>query len=218
MISRQQAQIWIDDHTAVGCGVISHDGPVGDRIRDNLINSVNRCKIDGEWAEFGVKNGRSFDHIREHMPAEKTLHGFDTFEGLPEEWEIGTKGPYPAGILKAKRIPTDTVNTKYWVGLFADQIPVYREQYSDHMAFVHIDGDLYSSCNDVLYGFNDRIVPGTVLVFDDFMMFETCDTKKWHNIWNHECRSLMEWCHAQDRDVEMFTRTNWMQASFRVLK
>ena len=65
---------------------------------------------------------------------------------------------------------------------------------------------------------NDRIVKGTVLVFDDFMMFETCDEKKWHNIWNHECRSLVEWCQSKNRKVEMFSRTNWMQASFLVLE
>src|SRR6056300_120481 len=100
MISKQQAQKWIDDRTLVGCEIMDSGGPVEDRIRDNLINSVNRCKINGEWAEFGVKNGRSFNYIREHMPAQKTLHGFDTFEGLPEEWDIGTKDPYPAGILK----------------------------------------------------------------------------------------------------------------------
>jgi len=218
MISKQQAQKWIDDNTAVGCEIIDHNRPASDRIRDNLINSVDSCGIDGEWAEFGVKDGWSFNHIREHMPAGKTLHGFDTFEGLPEEWDIGTKVPYPAGILRAKKIPKDTDNKKYWVGLFSDQIPAYRKNYHDNMAFVHIDGDLYSSCNDVLYGLNDRIISGTVLVFDDFMMFETCDPKKWHNIWNHECRSLMEWCKSEGRVVEMFSRSNWMQASFRVLK
>ena len=218
MISKQQAQKWIDDNTAVGCEIIDHDGPVSDRIRDNLIGSVKSHSIDGEWAEFGVKNCWSFNHIREHMPAEKTLHGFDTFEGLPEEWDIGLKGPHPAGILKAKKIPKDNESKKYWVGLFTDQIPQYRKHNYDNMAFVHIDGDLYSSCNDVLYGLNDRIVPGTVLVFDDFMMFETCDPKKWHNIWNHECRSLIEWCDANNREVEMFSRSNWMQASFTVKK
>ena len=86
------------------------------------------------------------------------------------------------------------------------------------MAFLHIDGDLYASARSVLTLCESRIVPGTVLVFDEFFTFETCDPAQWHNVWNHECRALMEWCQQHNRSVEMTARTNWMQATFRVVR
>jgi hypothetical protein len=70
----------------------------------------------------------------------------------------------------------------------------------------------------VLWGLNDRIVTGTIIVFDELHTFEKADTYKWYNVWNGELRALAEWCQEKERKVEMFSRTEWMQGSFRVIQ
>jgi hypothetical protein len=213
-----EAKKWIEKNSCEEVKVHPHEknSPHLDCIRNNLMYSRSKVEVNGAWLEFGVKNGSSFEIIRGCMPDNKMLHGFDVWTGLPEPWLL--RETYPAGILKSKRIPKDTTHKKYWTGLFKDTIPLYLEKEKDSVAFCHVDGDLYSSACDVLWGLNDRIVTGTIIVFDELHTFEKADTYKWYNVWNGELRALAEWCQEKERKVEMFSRTEWMQGSFRVIQ
>ena len=216
MISKAQADEWLTYNSASSVNVFAQ-GDNWQRIKDNLEHGIKCSRQQGLYCEFGVRDLRSFNALREIIPdTSKVLHGFDTFEGLPEPWEL--KKTYAKGILKANAVPESTDTEKFYKGLFSERIPDLLSTHTDNISFCHVDGDLYSSCNDVLYGLNERIVPGTVLVFDELTTFEKADLKKWDNLWNHECRSLMEWCSARNRRVEMISRTDWMQASFVVIK
>jgi hypothetical protein len=44
-------------------------------------------------------------------------------------------------------------------------------QHKGLVAFLHIDCDLYASTSDVLAGLGDRLVPGSVIVFDEFFNY-----------------------------------------------
>ena len=56
-------------------------------------------------------------------------------------------------------------------GWFQDTLPGFLAQHPEPARFVHIDCDLYSSTNTVLGLLADRIVPGTVIVFDEYLNY-----------------------------------------------
>ena len=51
--------------------------------------AIGQIQNDGLICEFGVYKGKSIDRIAERV--EGTVHGFDSFEGLPEYWRDGFK-------------------------------------------------------------------------------------------------------------------------------
>ncbi len=140
---------------------------------------LTEMKLDGLIAEFGVYEGNSLRLFA--SMTDKKVHGFDSFEGLPEAWaghnlDRGffsriTPGVFPANVTLHK-------------GWFSDTLPGFLKEYSDNFAFIHIDCDLYSSTKDVLDLCNERIVPGTVIVFDEYLNYP--------NWQNHEYRAFQE--------------------------
>lgn len=128
--------------------------------------SIAAAKLDGLFCEFGVADGASINFIADLVPS-KAVHGFDSFEGLPETWrsDFG-KGSFATGNLPAVR--KNVILHKGW---FDRSVPEFHAQVSDPIAFVHMDADLYSSTATVLEGMADRIVPGTVIQFDEFFNY-----------------------------------------------
>lgn len=130
------------------------------------------------WAvEFGVYSGYSFCLIAEHMP----VIGFDSFEGLPEDWRPG----FPKGKFadRLPMIPGYGHNAMIQKGWFADTVPDFP--FPD-LSLVHIDCDLYSSTVTALSGVKDRIGVGTVLVFDEYHGYPGHE--------EHEMKAWTEFC------------------------
>ena len=142
-------------------------------------------KLDGLWMEFGVFTGRSLEQFSRKAPNE--IYGFDSFEGLPEYWDSDNpKGCYSLG----GKIPPGYIvgdnhsmfdsnlpqnwkpwpkNVKLVKGLFSETLPKFLEKFEGDAAFVHIDGDLYSSAKDVLDNLKLRFKTGSIVVFDEIL-------------------------------------------------
>ena len=130
-----------------------------------LDQSLAAVSIDGLYLEFGVFVGGTINHIARQI--EQTIHGFDAFEGLPEKW-----GAVPAGKFSLKGQPPKVLdNVELHVGWFDQTLPEFLNKYPGQVAFLHIDSDLYSSAKVVLWQLVDRIVPGTVIVFDEYFNY-----------------------------------------------
>jgi tetratricopeptide (TPR) repeat protein len=116
--------------------------------------------------EFGVYHGKTIRMIASYFPKEK-VHGFDTFSGIPEDWHYTPSGSYSThGSLP---VAPDTV--QYHVGLFSETLPGFLESHPGlPICFMNIDCDLYSSTRDVLDSVFDRVVPGTVIIFDEYVI------------------------------------------------
>jgi len=113
--------------------------------------------------EFGVRRGTSLAAIA--AAAGQEVHGFDSFEGLPEAWS-GT----PQGVLTTGGVPpAAAANIRLHPGWFADTLPGFLAAHPEPVRFVNIDSDLYSSAKTVLTALAGRIGSGTVLVFDEFI-------------------------------------------------
>ena len=116
--------------------------------------------------EFGVFHGKTIRMIAEKFPTSQ-IHGFDTFSGIPENWHNTKKGSYSTH----NALPVAPDNTKYHVGLFSDTLPSFLDQNKgEPIRFVNIDCDLYSSTKDIFDLISDRVVSGTIIIFDEYVM------------------------------------------------
>lgn len=124
--------------------------------------AVDLAPEGGLVLEFGVATGDTLGRIaKKRTPS----HGFDSFEGLPEDWRTGfTKGAF------AQEVP-DVPGATLHVGWFEDTLPVFFEQHPDPIAFAHIDADLYSSTVTIFREGETHFVEGSVLLFDEYFNF-----------------------------------------------
>jgi hypothetical protein len=122
-------------------------------------------RLNGLYAEFGVGSGGTVNTIA--SKTDHIIHGFDSFEGLPETWRTG----FEKGAFDTAGLPKVRDNVRLHKGWFNESLPVWAKENKGPMAFMHMDADLYSSTKTVLDILADRIVPGTVLQFDEYFNY-----------------------------------------------
>lgn len=150
--------------------VEAHRGPntrLFARAVDTLRHGLREAKIDGSVLEFGVRTGSSIRLIASHVDG--PVDGFDSFEGLPEAWGNRAPGAYTT----AGKLPTVPANVRLHVGWFEDTLPGYCAEDTRPVRFMNIDCDIYSSTATIFRHLAKRIVPGTVIVFDEYLMNKT---------------------------------------------
>ncbi len=124
--------------------------------------------VEGHYLEFGVYTGGTIRFIARRI-GKHTIHGFDSFQGLPEPWSgfsLGRKALSAGG-----RLPRVPRNVRLHPGWFEDTLPVWLEKDQGPVAFVHVDCDLYSSTRTIFTLLADRIIPGTIILFDEYFNY-----------------------------------------------
>jgi len=129
-----------------------------------LEHAVGIAPANGLILEFGVASGRTIRHIAGLTG--RPIHGFDSFEGLPESWRTGFEQGAFAQPLPA--VPGHVTLHKGW---FSETLPPFLQTMNDPVALLHIDCDLYSSTAFVFDALKDRIQTGTVIVFDEYFNY-----------------------------------------------
>lgn len=147
-----------------------------------LASALRATTIDGMVCEFGVYKGESLTQIAQYFP-DRTVHGFDSFIGLPESWS-GTSKNAGAFDIGGTPPPVPVDNVEFHVGFFDTTVPKFEANHQGPFAFVHLDADLYSSTKTVMDTLFDWFVPGTVIVFDEYFGY--------HGWQNHEHKAFME--------------------------
>lgn len=138
--------------------------------------------LKGMFLEMGVCTGKTINFIAALNSREK-IYGFDSFEGLPEEW-IRKDAFFKKGTFAYKKnvsIPPVLHNVYLYKGWFKDTLPKFKEEIlgTKPIAFLHIDCGLYSSTKDVFNNLKDNIIPGTIIVFDEFYNYPGSDLHEW---------------------------------------
>ncbi|MFC8930743.1 TylF/MycF/NovP-related O-methyltransferase [Rhodococcus sp. NPDC057135] len=134
---------------------------------DTLRHALSLIEIPGMALEFGVASGTTLRIVAEAFTErEGTVAGFDVFSGLPETWRTG----FPVGEFAQESIP-EVPGAQLVPGLFEDTLPSFLNDESGPVAFLHLDADLYSSTKTVLDLLGDRLVPGSIVVFDEFFNY-----------------------------------------------
>lgn len=173
---------------------------------DALLWSLSCAELPGDVAEFGVFRGRSLQAMAEHQPL-RTVHGFDSFLGLPEDWVRSTDSTFSKGHFNTGTLPqlqAEHRNIQIHPGFFNSSLPVWKCTLRKPLALLHIDADLYSSAKYVLNTLNEVIVPGTVLVFDELSDWKNNGVyPQWEE---GEWRALKEWMQEHNRCVRVLAR------------
>jgi Macrocin-O-methyltransferase (TylF) len=118
------------------------------------------------YLEFGVWRGSTTRYVATRLRhPDAMLHGFDSFEGLPERWNLGTEAGCFSTDGEIPRI--DDVRVEFHKGWFQETLPEFRLPIHENLV-INLDADLYSSTIYVLNQLRDSIVPGAYLFFDEF--------------------------------------------------
>ena len=148
--------------------------------------------------EFGVFNGDSIKYWSRINTGEASrFYGFDTFTGLPDIWELFSsrldKGAFN---MQGKYPHTADKRISFVRGLFQDTLSRFLKEHPVSSPLViNIDSDLYSSASYVLSRCNDVLVPGTIVIFDEF------------SVVLEEFRALKDYCSAYIREYEVLGAT-----------
>lgn len=152
--------------------------------------AIENTTFDGPWLEFGVWKGTTARLLIDRLPWGGRLSLFDSFQGLPEDWKDG----FPKGrflLPESQRPRFSDRRVELVEGFFEEALPDWARTRSEPAAFLFIDCDLYSSTRTVLFNLHHLIVPGTVIVFDEFFVPE---------LEKDEMSALLEY--AREYDVE----------------
>lgn len=145
--------------------------------------------------EFGVFKGKTVKQLRKTLDDYWLIYGFDSFIGLPEDWE-GTDQTQNS-FSRNGEIP-DIPRVKFLKGWFTETIPVYLHE-GEPIALLHVDCDLYSSTKTVLEQLNHLIVPSTVIVFDEWY-YNHLDIPENRQ---HEQKAFYEWVATYQRSFQL---------------
>jgi len=120
--------------------------------------------LDGDIVEFGCFAGDTAKLIS--YISNKIVHVYDSFEGLPEAegHPLGAMATPLNGLIDnfiSDGIRVPTIRQGWFCDIKPEQVP-------EKISFAHLDGDLYISIIDPLKLIYDRMVPGGVILVDDF--------------------------------------------------
>ena len=141
---------------------------------------------DGCFVECGVWRGGCLAVLASIAHDEgkgRAIYGFDSFEGLPELAPQDDKhGQEYVGCCKATQedvLETFTTwgvsldNTTLVPGWFEDSVPATYEDMPP-IAVLRLDGDWYESTRVCLEYLYPKLVPGGVVILDDYLTWKGC--------------------------------------------
>jgi hypothetical protein len=129
--------------------------------------ALGSVEVEGLILEFGVSDGYSINYIAKKVNQE--VYGFDGFTGLPDNWAGASllKGYFA----RNGSLPEVEKNVSLVVGEFSDTLENFIRETSSPIRLVHVDSDLFSSCELILSKLARQLIPGSILIFDEYLGF-----------------------------------------------
>ncbi len=157
-----------------------------------------------DYFEFGVSKGESFKWWIESIKNENSnFFGFDTFNGLPEDW-----GPFKKGDMSNGNKPPliNDSRHKFFQGIFQKTLYEFLATYkSDKRKVILMDADLYSSTLFVLSTLSPYLRKGDILIFDEF------------NVPLHEYKAFKDWTESFYINYSLIGEVNnFYQVAFKL--
>jgi len=155
---------------------------------------LERCyRLNGNVIECGVyKGGNSFQIAKKlkELKSDKMLYLLDTFEGhpyddfenMPKELQKEVYGDKKPKKFKGTGNDVDLDQIRKWFaengldntiflkGLFVDTFKQISDQ---KFCFAYVDADFYLSIKQCIEFLKDRLVPGGIMMFDDYNYIDT---------------------------------------------
>jgi hypothetical protein len=140
--------------------------------------------VDGDLVECGVSIGHGlllFLLLGELIAVNRRVYGFDSFEGFPEctvpdtrtdgsfyvqQGDYRTSIPMVERVLRDGQVSDEVIDghLRLVKGFFDQTLPLYEGR----IALLHLDCDLYESYRVCLAHLYDRVVPGGIIMFDEY--------------------------------------------------
>ena len=156
---------------------------------DMLIHFAKEASSNGLFLEFGVFKGITINIIANCRP-DVLVYGFDSFEGLPEDWRTGfTKNKFAAN--EPDNLKENIVLVNGW---FDEVLPSFLNEHPGNCSFLHVDCDLYSSTRTAFENLCDRITPGTIIIFDEYYNYPSWE--------RHEFKAFQEFVQLYNVEYE----------------
>jgi len=142
-------------------------------IREFAINEATKI-FDNKnlFLEFGVYKGDYINLFANNLKKiDGEIFGFDSFQGLKDEW-ITEEYNSPGTFNLDKKKPKTHTNVNLIEGWVEDTLNIFLEKNLEkNIAFIHFDMDTYKSTSFVLEKIRHKIKKGTVILFDEFYGF-----------------------------------------------
>lgn len=158
-----------------------------------LAVSLSRA-IPGNIVEFGSYRGWSTRVIRDELWRAKLwdrrqwgkrIYACDSFQGLPEAYEHLPAGTFATTVPRLRGV-------RIVEGFFGQSLTPTLAAEVGQVSLAHIDADLYSSTVTVLEWLRPLLVPGSLLLFDEFLGEDPA-----------EARAFAEWADRYDVHTEL---------------
>lgn len=168
---------------------------------------------NGFYLEMGVCTGRTINFLAALNP-ERLIYGFDSFAGLPVDWEGRNDFHLPKGVFAYKqsdRLPAVLHNVRLIKGLFEDTLAIFKRDYikNNPIAFMHIDCDIYTSTRSLFDHLGSNIISGTILLFDELYNYP--------GYAQHEFKAFSEFLSKTGHEAEYIAyNVNWKQVAVRI--
>jgi len=157
------------------------------------------------YIEFGVATGKSFRwFLNENKHPESRFYGFDTFDGLPEDFGGFKKGAFSNN----NKIPEiDDTRGKFYQGLFQQTVPDFlKELDGSKRNVLMMDADLYSATLYALASLAPHLKKGDIIFFDEFA------------VPTHEFKAFLDFTQSFYINLELIAAANnYYFAAFKVV-
>ena len=167
---------------------------------ERALARVNRARVEGDFAEFGVALGGSAIMAAKRLQGNRRFVGFDVFGMIPppgaadsedshKRYQAITAGKSHGidgdtyygyvedlfGKVSAsfaeQGIPVDGKRVSLVKGLFADTIPTHLPE---RIAYAHVDCDWHDPVRDCLEALARTMTPRGIIIIDDYTSFDGC--------------------------------------------
>ena len=152
---------------------------------------IKKSIVSKPFYEFGVWRASSFNYLIKSL---KKGYGFDTFKGLPEDWNVGGRSE-KKGSYSSDGIIPKIKGGEFIKGKFEDTLPIFFSKNRPIASVMNFDADLYSSTICALNYSKNVMDKNTILIFDELLMNESWE--------NDEFKALNEFCSANNLSYQV---------------
>jgi len=167
----------------------------------NLFFGVYMAKIENFFSSVSARELQKAG--KKNIPI---YDGFDSWEGLEEDWDSNfKKGAFDTN----GKLPLVNDNIELHQGYFEKTLaPFLKNHPEEPIRLLHVDCDLYSSTVTIFKECAERIVPGTIIVFDEF--YNNPEYR------SHELPAFVEFLESSHYEYKVLARSSDQQVSFMI--
>lgn len=167
-----------------------------DKIGKYAIKAAKKNDTENNFAylEFGVWKGATIKLFSKYVDK---IYGFDSFQGLNEDWvghKIAANDKFK---LEENKIPSFPRNVVIVKGIIQNTLEDFLKKNNPKINFIHIDTDTYETCKFILNKTKPYLVNNAVILFDELYNFPGWDVG--------EYKALKECFESEEYQYKVFS-------------